>query len=401
MHVKFFRILSRIPSYILAYGIPTLLIVVLLANLVPAQTPAVLSETSIEDLQRYQQQIEQYQDSVAQQQERLEQLEQVVQTNILNLELGIRNTETALADNDHRLQLAQASLRKFQRDLIEAQQRYQTEQDKIISRLRQLQRQPRSQGLAALLQSRNLNEFFQHRYRIKLLYEADRQQLINLQTEFVALEQKRWNIERQKNNIALMRQQLLQQKSLFEQQSEAQLTLVERLRTDQRALEAAQTQLAADSESLTQLIQDRIRAQIAQGQSPIVARGDGWFRSPLSGPISSPFGWRHHPILGTSRLHAGIDFAVDYGTPIAAAAQGIVIFSGWYGGYGNAVILDHGGDLTTLYAHTSELLVREGESIRAGQIIATVGSTGLSTGPHLHFEVREKGEPVDPMNYLS
>ncbi|MEM8604152.1 MAG: peptidoglycan DD-metalloendopeptidase family protein, partial [Cyanobacteria bacterium P01_H01_bin.121] len=123
-------------------------------------------------------------------------------------------------------------------------------------------------------------------------------------------------------------------------------------------------------------------------------------RAPVYGPISSVYGWREHPILGTSRLHAGIDFAVDYGTPITAAAPGEVIFAGWYGGYGNAVIIDHGGGITTLYAHASDLSVQEGDRVSAGLTVASVGSTGFSTGPHLHFEVRENGEPVDPMTYL-
>uniref|UniRef100_A0ACD5H2F0 M23 family metallopeptidase n=1 Tax=Desertifilum tharense IPPAS B-1220 TaxID=1781255 RepID=A0ACD5H2F0_9CYAN len=84
-----------------------------------------------------------------------------------------------------------------------------------------------------------------------------------------------------------------------------------------------------------------------------------------------------------------------------ASQAGVVIFAGWYGGYGNSVILDHGNGITTLYAHASELFVQEGQTVQGGEAIATVGSTGLSTGPHLHFEVRENGEPVDPMNYLS
>jgi murein DD-endopeptidase MepM/ murein hydrolase activator NlpD len=121
---------------------------------------------------------------------------------------------------------------------------------------------------------------------------------------------------------------------------------------------------------------------------------------PCAGEITSGFGWRTHPILGYQRFHAGVDFGADYGTVIYAADSGTVIFAGWYGGYGNAVIIDHGGGITTLYGHSSELYVAEGQTVQRGQAIAAVGSTGLSTGPHLHFEVRENGEPVDPMAYL-
>jgi murein DD-endopeptidase MepM/ murein hydrolase activator NlpD len=107
-----------------------------------------------------------------------------------------------------------------------------------------------------------------------------------------------------------------------------------------------------------------------------------------------------HPILGYQRFHSGIDFGADYGTVINAADSGTVIFAGWYGGYGNAVIINHGGSITTLYGHTSELYVAEGQTVQRGQAIAAVGSTGLSTGPHLHFEVRQNGDPVDPAAYL-
>lgn len=129
-------------------------------------------------------------------------------------------------------------------------------------------------------------------------------------------------------------------------------------------------------------------------------RGTGRFVFPANARISSGFGNRVHPILGYSRFHGGVDFAAPQGTAIYAADSGQVIFSGWYGGYGQTVIVDHGGGLTTLYAHASRLLVREGQSVRQGQSIAAVGSTGLSTGPHLHFEVRRNGNPVNPMGYL-
>ncbi len=107
-----------------------------------------------------------------------------------------------------------------------------------------------------------------------------------------------------------------------------------------------------------------------------------------------------HPILGYERFHSGIDIGADYGTVIHAADSGTVIFAGWYGGYGNAIIIDHGGGITSLYGHTSELYVSEGQQVQRGQTIAAVGSTGFSTGPHLHFEVRANGEPVDPSAYL-
>ncbi len=122
---------------------------------------------------------------------------------------------------------------------------------------------------------------------------------------------------------------------------------------------------------------------------------------PVSGRFSSEFGSRRDPIHGHERHHAGLDIAAPSGTPVRAALSGTVVSSGRHGGYGNAVIVEHSDGTEAVYAHCSRLDVRAGERIRAGQTIAAVGSTGRSTGPHLHFELRVDGEAVDPESRLS
>jgi murein DD-endopeptidase MepM/ murein hydrolase activator NlpD len=121
---------------------------------------------------------------------------------------------------------------------------------------------------------------------------------------------------------------------------------------------------------------------------------------PVAGAISSGFGERVHPILGTSRMHNGVDMNAAQSDPIKAAASGKVILSGVKGGFGNTVMIDHGGGMVTLYAHQSKLGVSVGQKVEAGQMIGYIGSTGLSTGPHLHFEVRINGTPRNPAKYL-
>lgn len=121
---------------------------------------------------------------------------------------------------------------------------------------------------------------------------------------------------------------------------------------------------------------------------------------PASGRISSRFGTRSDPFNFSQKVHEGIDIAADYGTTILASATGKVTLSDWYGNYGKCVIIDHGYGLSTLYGHCQTLLVKEGQTVKKGDKIATVGSTGRSTGPHLHFEVRLNGVPVDPLQYL-
>ncbi|MDI3546539.1 MAG: hypothetical protein PWR10_191 [Halanaerobiales bacterium] len=122
---------------------------------------------------------------------------------------------------------------------------------------------------------------------------------------------------------------------------------------------------------------------------------------PAQGEITSPYGCRDHPILGRREFHTGIDIAVPIGSPIYAAADGVVIFSGWSRGYGNLIIIKHREDRQTFYGHNIELLVKKGDIIKQGKIIALSGSTGLSTGPHLHFEIRIKGKAYDPMRFLN
>jgi len=150
------------------------------------------------------------------------------------------------------------------------------------------------------------------------------------------------------------------------------------------------TALEAESAALAA----RIRAAVASSGYQPTGGSPGALGWPVSGPVTSPFGMRW------GRMHEGIDIAVPSGTPVHAAAAGRVVYAGWMSGYGNLVALDHGGGLSTAYGHNTSLAVSVGEDVDAGQVIAYSGSTGHSTGPHVHFEVRVNGEPVDPLRYL-
>ena len=134
---------------------------------------------------------------------------------------------------------------------------------------------------------------------------------------------------------------------------------------------------------------------------PAVVFAQPTFINPTSGIISSPFGWRIHPLTGASRFHSGIDIAEDYYTPVVASAPGVVTHAGWIDGYGNAVIIEHEGGWSTLYGHFAEIHVMAGQTVSAGHLIGGQGSTGNSTGPHCHFEIRDpSGTPVDPALFV-
>jgi murein DD-endopeptidase MepM/ murein hydrolase activator NlpD len=131
------------------------------------------------------------------------------------------------------------------------------------------------------------------------------------------------------------------------------------------------------------------------------AKAPGRLLTPVPGaPVTSPYGYRIHPIYGTSRLHTGIDYGASEGTPIRASADGVVVSASWFGGYGNATIIDHGGGIATLVGHQSSMSVSAGQKVTQGQTVGRVGCTGDCTGPHVHFEVRVNGDPVNPANYL-
>lgn len=171
--------------------------------------------------------------------------------------------------------------------------------------------------------------------------------------------------------------------------------LLQRAQYDRETSERAYQEIMASSREIENLIrQSRYSGSVA------FRSAGGRMIWPLNGVITSEFGWRTHPIFGTARFHSGLDIGGDYGDPIYAADGGTVIYAGWISGYGNAVIVDHGSGLTTLYGHCQSLNVGEGQRVSQGQLIARCGSTGNSTGPHCHFEVRQNGEPVSPYNFF-
>lgn len=171
--------------------------------------------------------------------------------------------------------------------------------------------------------------------------------------------------------------------------------LLKEVRSRKSEFQAKYNQLKAQSDAIARTLKSR-----QSGQAPAPS-GHGVLSSPIPGaPITDVFGPRVHPIFGDVRMHTGIDFGAAEGTPIHAAADGVVVSAGPQGGYGNATIIDHGNSLATLYAHQSRMIVSAGQSVKRGQVIGYVGHTGYATGPHLHFEVRNNGTPVDPMPYL-
>lgn len=232
---------------------------------------------------------------------------------------------------------------------------------------------------------------------LKRIIKHDYDLIMKVKEEKATVEKTRVQLEEDKAQAESLVADAQVKKSRMEDKEAEQKVLLDQAVYDRDTSERAYEELMAASEEVANMIRRSQMSAAGYSGAPAGAGGMIW---PISGPITSEFGWRTHPIFGTSRFHSGLDIGGDYGMPIYAAAGGTVIYAGWISGYGNAVIIDHGGGVTTLYGHNDSLNVSEGESVAQGQVIAMCGSTGNSTGPHCHFEVRENGEPVSPYGYL-
>lgn len=200
-------------------------------------------------------------------------------------------------------------------------------------------------------------------------------------------------VDAERDRVAALVAQARQLRELLAEQAQRQQEALAAIEADRDRHAELVAALEAESARLTR----RLRARAAAGASPRdVGGGMAW---PADGPVTSPFGYRTHPISGVRRLHTGVDVGAAARAPVRAARRGEVVTAGWLGGYGNAVVIDHGGGLSTLYAHQSALAVGTGDSVRRGQVVGAVGATGFVASPHLHFEVRVDGVPTDPAAY--
>ena len=232
--------------------------------------------------------------------------------------------------------------------------------------------------------------------------EADKR----IQTELAAKAESAMNVKLEK----VAKQQALidlmqNDKEVYDQQYDEMMASSEevaRLIHEKQLEQRRQAELEAQRQRQTvaQRVTSSGIVEFGEDDGGYIKQGSGGMIWPINGPITSEFGWREHPIFGSARFHSGIDIGGDYGIPVHAAASGVVIEAGWIGGYGNTVMIEHGGGIVTLYGHNESLAVSVGQHVNQGDVISYCGSTGNSTGPHCHFEVRLNGEPVSPWDYL-
>jgi len=319
----------------------------------------------------------------------------------------IRNTQNQMADNKKEIKLLNAEIAELQAAITETENDInqlesnitikeaelvvkkaeidQTTHD-LNARLRQIYKSGSVSFIDILLSSRNISEFMANMEMISLIYENDKNLVVSLKDSYAA-------IEAQKNELIVL------QNSLSAKQ--ASLSAGQAVMASKRSVVTAENKkLEAELDALNKEA-DRIikEIQALSGHGNYVGGILSW-PTPGYTRVSSEFGYRIHPILGYSKLHTGIDIAAPYGANVIASNTGKVIASYYNSSYGNMIIVDHGGGIATLYAHLSSRLVNVGATVSRGQTIAKVGSTGMSTGPHLHFEVRLNGVYQNPRSYL-
>lgn len=329
--------------------------------------------------------------------EQLRQIEE--QLRQASAELGVIQQQRVAVENDITIN---------ERQLQEAQKRLEGREAVFYKRVRDIYINGRLSYLDVVIGSKDFNDFANRLEVLRRIINSDINLINEIKKERADIEARKQQLEANRVKLVEIEKAVIAKQSEIEQKKAERNEVLQRAQNDRATAMQAIEELNASSAQVTALLKERQAARAAaaaaaaaeQAQSYTWVQGSGQLGWPASGEITSPFGYRTHPIWGTTIYHAGIDIGVDEGVPVHAADGGTVVWSGWMGGYGYAVVIDHGNGLSTLYGHNSELVISEGEAVGKGQVIAYAGSTGNSTGPHVHFEVRVNGDPVDPMGYL-
>lgn len=301
--------------------------------------------------------------------------------------------ESKLDQVEKEIEVTRQELDKLNRELEEAIKKIEHRKGLFNQRLRNMYKNGSYGYLDVLLQADNFSDLISRFYIVSKVASYDLSVLEEMKEYRDQVEEKRSQVKQKEVKMLSLKNDLISQKK------EVQALAVSRNKTLQvvKSQEQMYKKMLDELERTSKEIERTILRLQSSGS---YVGGKFVWPAPGYGRITSNFGWRIHPIYRTKRFHSGIDIGVPWGGKIVAAASGKVIYADWYGGYGKTVMIDHGGGIVTLYAHNSRLKVKAGAFVKAGDIIALAGSTGLSTGPHLHFEVRKNGKPVNPLNWV-
>lgn len=341
-----------------------------------------------------------------------------VSTDIENLDAKIQVTSAKISTLESEIVRLNKDIAENQEKLQEAQVNLSENTDALRMRLREMYKRGNVNYLEVILNSRDIEELLRNNEIISSIARADRELIEFIQEQIDTIKETEERLQIDKAKVSASKAAVENERQSYQAAVDAKNNYMKVLESNldlyKAEFEKAQSNWDALDSEIARLQKEitaqkkaeeaaarratRVHSNITVSSGPRNGQSYTW---PLPGhySISSPFGYRVHPILGYSKFHSGVDIPAPSGTPIVAAKSGTVIMSQLMSGYGNVVMVDH-GDTVTVYAHCSALNVGVGESVKAGDVIAFVGSTGLSTGAHLHFEVRVNGSPVNPLGYV-
>jgi murein DD-endopeptidase MepM/ murein hydrolase activator NlpD len=313
-----------------------------------------------------------------------------------DLDAQIEESQKEITDINTEIDTLMTQIQENEEKLEKIQEEYDNIQDLLDARVIAMYEKPKLQYLEILLTSDSLTGVLSNYYNLKELIESDSGLLDTVRNQ-------KKEIETTKKILAEKKEQIITSKQTQQKKSQV-------LSNTKKMREYYISKLTEEEQSLQAQI-DEYNLQVSEIEAEIKLLAlnsisedyvGGSIRWPVPGytALTSLYGMRVHPITGAYKLHTGIDISAPLGVSFVAAADGIVTKATFNTAYGNMVIIDHGGGVQTLYAHGSDILVQVGESVSAGTEVLRVGSTGYSTGPHAHFEIRINGQTVDPLDYL-
>ncbi len=335
---------------------------------------------------------------------------EAVNRQIQQLDGKIGQAEEQLTQLNGQIDQTTQKLAQARQELAEAEERVAKRDELLKTRVRFMYENGHLSYLEVLFGAKNFTDLLDRIQAIQLIVNQDFQLLEKQKADRDAIAQKKTEIEQHLASLNQMKQQAARLKAQLEAEQQRKKALVAQITSAIEETEEIEEEerkrllaLAAERSKLQQQLRNAQRPrQSSSSRGGYVGSGLFAWPLPASTRVTSDFGYRIHPISKTRKLHTGIDIAAPQGTPIVAADDGVVLVAGWSGGYGNTVIIDHGGGVWTLYGHIRQggIRVSVGQEVTRGQVVAEVGSTGNSTGPHLHFEVIVNGNPQSPWNYV-
>jgi murein DD-endopeptidase MepM/ murein hydrolase activator NlpD len=296
--------------------------------------------------------------------------------------------KSKIESNETQIGTLTFELGKIEADLREKEQ-------KLRRRLKEVYKGSGQDFIRLVFTSDSMADFFNRLYYFRKIISYDSDLVHEVRTDANKAKVKRDILHDRTEEIKDLAKVIEEKKVAIAAQAEEKQQAYADLKERRKEYEAKVAELEKSSKELEALI---LKKMAERAGSKV--HGSGVLAWPLQGRLTSFFGWRRNPFWGGRNFHTGLDIAAKYGTPIKAADAGEVIFSGWWDGYGKAIVIDHGRKRTTVYGHMSRLYEQVGSIVTKGQVIGLVGSTGYSTGPHLHFEVRQNGKPVNPQGFL-